>query len=322
MLKVWALLDDRAGNNNQVLAVAEALDIPFEEKKIHYNKFVKLPNFLRQATTLGIDKGSLNQFELPLEDLPDLIIGAGRRMYPLMRYLKKKKKGNMRLVQIMNPGKSGFKEADLVVLPRHDNYKGYSKNVFFTLGAPNRVTKERLQAEQEKWRSVFEAYPQPRVSVIVGGATKKSPFTIQMAEQLALDVLALEPGSLLITTSRRTPTEVVQKLKAIFPKENTYFYQYGDEGENPYFGLLSWGSRIVVTGDSMSMCSEACSAGVPVYIFAPNGSMGKKHQLFHKQLYESGYATALGSGQIAFGGILNAANEVAERVKTLIETED
>jgi len=42
MLKVWALLDDRAGNNNQVLAVAEALDIPFEEKKIQYNKFVKL----------------------------------------------------------------------------------------------------------------------------------------------------------------------------------------------------------------------------------------------------------------------------------------
>ena len=85
MIKIWALLDDRMGKNNQILGVAEALDMPFEQRKIVYNKWVGLPNFLRGATTCGIDKTSLKDIDLPSEELPDLIIGAGRRMFPLMR---------------------------------------------------------------------------------------------------------------------------------------------------------------------------------------------------------------------------------------------
>ena len=321
MLKIWALLDDRTGNNNQILGVAEALKLPFEEKRITYDKWIRLPNFLRGASRLGVDEKCLKDIDLPSDELPDLIIGAGRRMFPLMRYLKKKSRGHTKLVQMMNPGLCGFREADLVVLPRHDKYKGYASNVMQTLGAPHRVTEEKLADELEKWRPVFEKYEQPRVSVIVGGATKKAPFTVEMAKELALSVLNLNPASILVTTSRRTPKEVIQTLKQIFPTDKTYFYQFGDEGENPYFGLLAWASKIVVTGDSMSMCSECCATGVPVYIFAPDGTMGKKHALFHKQLYESGYATKLGSGQTAFGGRLNAAQDVAEKIRQLLKIE-
>ena len=267
-------------------------------------------------------KPSLLKLDLSAEQLPDLIIGAGRRIFPLMRYLKKKSAGKTRIVQVMNPGLVGFSEADLVVLPKHDNYKKKASNVIHTLGSVHRVTEAKLAAEEEKWKNIFENYPMPRVSVIVGGSTKKMPFSKQMAEQLAFQVMALKPSSVLVTTSRRTPPDVVETLKQIFPKQMTYFYQYGDEGENPYFGLLAFGNRIVVTGDSMSMCSEACAAGVPVYIFAPSGSMGKKHALFHSQLYASGYATALGSGQTAFGGRLNEAEAVAERIKTILKIQD
>lgn len=322
MVKIWALLDDRIGNVNQILGVAEALDLDFEVKKISYDKKVKLPNFLRGASTIGIDKESLSFIDVDQDQLPDLIIGAGRRMFPLMRYLKKKSKGKTRLVQMMHPGKVGFKDCDLVVLPQHDNHHKRSDNVMYTLGSPHRVTEEKLSSELEKWRPVFEKYAQPRISVIVGGATKKSPFTKEMAEQLAWQVLDLKPGSVLVTTSRRTPSEVIDTLKQIFPKDKTYFYQFGDQGENPYFGLLAWGSRIVVTGDSMSMCSEACASGVPVYIFAPKGTMGKKHSRLHSQLYSSGYATFLGSGQTTFGGRLNASKDVAEKIKELLELDD
>ena len=124
-----------------------------------------------------------------------------------------------------------------------------------------------------------------------------------------------------MTTSRRTPKEVVEVLKKRFPKEQTYFYEFGNEGENPYFGLLAWGTKIVVTGDSMSMCSEACASGVPVFIFAPPGTMGKKHMRFHQELVSSGYASILGSGQTAFGGSLNAAADVAEKIKSLFSSD-
>ena len=115
---VWALLDDRAGNNSQVLGVAEALGIPFEQKKVSYTKWVKLHNVFKGASLVGVDKSSLADIDLPAEQLPDLVIGAGRRIFPLMRYLKKKSKGKTHIVQIMNPGKIGFSDADLVVLPK------------------------------------------------------------------------------------------------------------------------------------------------------------------------------------------------------------
>jgi len=314
MRKVWLILDDRMGNINQIKGVGEALGWPMEEKKISYNHWIRLPNFLRGASPLGICPESLSFLSEPW---PDLVIGAGRRMFPLLLHIKKKSGGKTKVVQLMNPGRWGFSKADLIVLPRHDDYKGTAPNVFQTLGAPHRVTQEKLKEELEKWRPVMEKYPSPRISVIIGGATKKAPFTLDMAKRLAADVMALKPGSLLITTSRRTPKEVVDYLFDTFPKETTFFYKFGDAGENPYFGLLAWGGQIVVTGDSMSMCSECCAAGVPVYIFAPQGTMGKKHERFHKELYASGYATALGSGQKAFGGSLNAAKEVAERITSL-----
>jgi len=318
MTTIWALMDDRTGNVNQVLGVAEALNMPFEEKKIVYNKWVKLPNVCRNGSLRGIDNKCLKDVDVAPDKLPDLVIGAGRRIFPLMLYLKKKSQGRTKIVQLMNPGFFGFKKADLVVLPLHDQYKGKAANVVQTLGAPHRVTKQRLDDQMEHWRPVFEKYPKPSVSVIVGGATKKAPFTEEMARSLASCVLAMNPASIFVTTSRRTPKDVTEILMRMFPKEKTFFYQFGDKGENPYFGLLAWGSKIVVTGDSMSMCSEACASGVPVYIFAPKGTMGKKHALFHQQLYKSGYATPLESAATAFGGRLNAAGDIALRIRSML----
>lgn len=318
MTKIWVLTDDRMGNISQVLGVAEALDEAYERKEIRYDAFVRLPNFLRGRTLLGVAAQSRTQLTAPW---PDLVIAAGRRLYPVARFIKKSSGNKTKIVQLMNPGAAGFSEADLIVLPMHDGYRGRAQNVMQTLGAPHRVTRDRLAQELEKWRSVFEKYASPRVSVIVGGATKQAPFTIDMAERLASDVLFLNPASILVTTSRRTPKEVVEVLKKRFPKEQTYFYEFGNEGENPYFGLLAWGTKIVVTGDSMSMCSEACASGVPVFIFAPPGTMGKKHMRFHQELVSSGYASILGSGQTAFGGSLNAAADVAEKIKSLFSSD-
>lgn len=313
MPTVWLMEDDRAGNVSQLLGVAEALGWDFEEKKIEYTKWVKLPNLVRGSSTIGIKNESLDLLTAPY---PDVVIGAGRRIFPLLRWIKKKSKGRTKIVQLMNPS-APFRYADLIVLPIHDGYKGSAKNVLQTVGAPHRVTREKLDEHKPKWENVLGKMPAPRVSVIVGGPTKNAPFTKQMAQSLGLGVLDLSPASIMVTTSRRTPAEVVDTLKSIFPKEKTFFYQYGDEGENPYFGLLAWADKIVVTGDSMSMCSESCAAGVPVFIFAPEGTAGQKHMRFHNQLYQGGYAMPLGSGRTAFGSPLNASTEVAEKIKSL-----
>ena len=73
-MKVWLLTDDRAGNINQILGVAEALEYPYERKDIRYDKMIKLPNFLRGASLIGLDEESKKQI---VPEWPDIVIGAG-----------------------------------------------------------------------------------------------------------------------------------------------------------------------------------------------------------------------------------------------------
>ena len=153
MKSVWILADDRAGNVNQLLGIAEMLGYPFERKEIRYDKWIKLPNFLRGRSLIGLDKKASSPLNGPY---PDLVLSAGRRSFPIARYIRKMSKGKTHIVQLMNPGMAGFLEADLVVLPAHDNYRGKCKNVLMVVGSPHRITVERLMQEKKKWEQGFK----------------------------------------------------------------------------------------------------------------------------------------------------------------------
>ncbi len=314
MTTVWVLADDRMGNVNQLLGIAESLNEPFERKDIAYTKWVKLHNFLRRSTLIGITKKSVEGLKAPW---PDVVLSAGRRSFPVALNIKKRSGGKTKIVQMMNPGATGFKKADLIVLPYHDNYRGKAKNVLQIAGAPHRITPQRLSAERQKWEPVFADYARPRLSLIVGGTTKDKSFT--KAAELVKDALSLNPQSILVTTSRRTPADVVTLLQESLPKDKTFFYRFGDTGENPYFGLMACADMIVVTGDSISMCSECCASGVPVYIFAPDDMIGPKHKRFVQTLYQGGYAAPLGSEPFTPKGHFNPADTIAERIKALLK---
>ena len=318
MTTVWILADDRAGNVSQLLGIAEALELPFERKDIRYDAWIKLPNFLRGKTLIGLDKQYRNTLSGPY---PDIVLSAGRRSFPIARYIRKKSGNKTKIIQLMNPGFIGFKEAELVVLPQHDNFKGKQKNVMRVIGSPHRVSRIKLSQERQKWAPFFEKYPHKRISLIVGGATKNNPFTLAMAQDLINGVRTLNPASVLVTTSRRTPADIVELLQKELPKPN-YFYRFGDKSENPYFGLLACADEIVVSGDSMSMCSECCASGVPVHIFAPDDMMSMKHKRFHQTLYKEGYAVPLGQKPTPPKGTLNSAYEIAEKIKEFLSHDD
>lgn len=313
--KVWILADDRMGNVNQLLGVAEALGLPFERKDISYNKWIKLPNLLRISGLIGLTEES--QQKLKQKEFPDIVLSAGRRSFPAALWIKKKSAGKTKIVQLMNPGRIGFNKADLIVLPKHDLYPHQNSHVMTVPGTPHRITSQRLAQEKKKWEKHFKDYPAPRLSLIIGGATKNNPFTLEMAAQLVRAVRELQAASILITTSRRTPTNIIAFLKKELESKTTYFYQFGDKRENPYFGLISCADMIVVTGDSMSMCSECCATTAPVFIFAPDAMMSKKHKRFHQSLYNEGYALPLGSPLRPVKGSFNPAMQIAEQIKKL-----
>jgi len=313
-MKVWILADDRAGNVNQLLGVAQALTWPFERKDIHYNRWVKLPNWLRGRTFIGLDKKDKPQL---VRDFPDVVLSAGRRSFPIARAIKRLSKNKTKIVQLMNP-LNGANEADLIVLPMHDNYHGNASNVMQVLGTPHRVTTKKLSDEKKRWQSVLKQYPPKRLSLIVGGATKNKPFTLKMADALIQAVKELKPASVLVTTSRRTPKNVVNVLQKKLPRP-CFFYCFGDKTENPYFGLLAWADKIIVTGDSMSMCTECCATGVPVFIFAPDEMMSDKHKRFHQSLYKAKVAAPVGGKVPTEPRSINPAQEVAARIRNLFK---
>ena len=58
-------------------------------------------------------------------------------------------------------------------------------------------------------------------------------------------------------------------------------------------GILACAENIIVTGDTVSMCSEACGTGKPVIIFEGKNWLTKKHLRFVNSLYNKGYAISI-----------------------------
>ena len=287
---VWLLLDDRAGNRAQCLGVAAALGPAWQEREIRYGALGRLPNQLLGASFLGLSGESRAELVPPW---PDLVIAAGRRTAPVARRIKRLSGGRAFIAQIMDPG-AGADEFDLIAVPRHDRQRVATNQIAIT-GAPHRLNPNVLAEAAEQWRERFAHLPTPRIGLIVGGSTRRRAFTDAMGRELGERANRLAEsagGSLLITTSRRTGEAAASLLERITVPN--YRFGWGDTGENPYLGYLALADGVIVTGDSVSMATEACATGRPVYLYAPKDLITAKHARLHRELVNLGHARPLG----------------------------
>jgi len=310
---IWALLDDRAGNRSQVLGVAEALGLRFQNQELEYTPAAALPNFFVGASFAGLTASSRVNLVAPW---PDLVIAAGRRTAPVARKIKKDSGDRTVLVQVMYPGDAGADEFDLIAAPRHDCI-GPRPNLIEVTGAPHRVTAAKLAEAAHAWQGRFDHLPHPWIAVIVGGSSKRRAFTADMARQLGRTVAAMASGaggSLLLTTSRRTGEAEGPLLAEI--KAPHFAFRWGDAGDNPYFAFLALADAVVVTGDSASMASEACATEGPVYIYAPADLTPHKLTKLHAELYARGFARPLADKLERWSHPpLNTATEIAGEIR-------
>jgi mitochondrial fission protein ELM1 len=105
-----------------------------------------------------------------------------------------------------------------------------------------------------------------------------------LAESLV--ALARHHGAgLMVTPSRRTGADNEAILRARMREVPSVVWD--GQGENPYFGFLGLADAIIVTCDSVSMISEACSTGKPVYLVALEGESARFRK-FHEALLRAG----------------------------------
>ena len=318
---LWILIDNRMGSVGQARGIAQQLNeahFKIIEKKLDYTKLSGLPNFVRSNTLLGLTSETKQNIKAPW---PDMVMSISRRTVPVARYIKKKNP-ETKLVQLMYPGETGLNEFSLVLLPEHDKDKPYHKSFRYLIGAPHRVTPSVLSEAKEKWAPVFKDLPRPLTAVIVGGAIKKRAFTLENAKELAEKILKAKKklgGSILITTSRRTGQKAQDLIMETLKDIPAHTFLWGDKNENPYLGYLACADNIIVTGDSVSMCSEACGTGKPVLVFEGNDWLTKKHYRFVHALYENRYAAPLDLKYLKFKPTtsLNAAIDAAREIERI-----
>jgi mitochondrial fission protein ELM1 len=294
---VWVLVDEYSGNASQCLGVAEALGLQYEVKRVAYNRLARLPNSLLGSKIFHITPESAARIHPPW---PDIIIASGRRTVPVGRYVKRKSLDNVFLVQVMWPG-APTSDLDLISTPHHDNIGG-RQDIVRTLGAPHNINEPELAAASARWVESLAGLSRPRIAVLVGGDTRRTKFSLTMARDLARDcskISSLLGGSLMVSTSRRTNAAASRVFVNNLEGETQIFNWQERYDQNPYLGYLACSDAVIVTGDSMSMCTESCATGRPVFIFAPPGLATEKHRRLHENLYEYGAARPFPGGPVS-----------------------
>ncbi len=292
-LSIWTLSDGRAGIDNQALGLAEAIvrqaTARHTPAEITPHTVNLTPGWRRLPIRWPFDPWrhicGRNRLLQPPQLAPSILIGCGRQsLYFTSRW--KRRWPATTVIQIQDP-KLPLDRFDLVVPPFHDDLRG--PNVVPLVGAPNRITPERLHAEAQTFSHLGEA-PRPRLAVLIGGANKHQTLSPERARRLCQHLRAIqaEGVTIWVTTSRRTPVAA----KAVFDdhlKPHVDLY-YDGEGQNPYFALLALADTVMVTSDSVNMASEAATAGRPVLVFEMDGQLAAKFARFHLSLQVRGNA--------------------------------
>ena len=322
-MSIWALTDHQTGHNNQTLGVCEALQNMFGHgfsvRQIRHTWAAKLPNFLLGASGMSFGHSILSGF-------PDVVVTTGRRNAPVARYIKRRFGGQSKqpkIIQMMDP-ECAYDEFDLLVVPWHDRFSREGANIMRTVGAPNRVSGAALTEEAEKWRDKLPNLPRPWIALLSGADMGPKFPLLTGVDELAAGVSEMarkRGGSVFFLNSPRTGDKVTAMLEERLPPAR-FQYIWGKGGENPYMGIMALADVIVVTGDSMSMCSEAAgSLASEVYVYVPEGAQSPKFRRMYNSLYSDGCAKPFGSAW-AKGETrsrLSVAGEVASAIERLIK---
>lgn len=276
--QLWTLTDGHAGNRRQADALAAALNCgPAKDWRLD----PRLPwNMLAPRSFAGADHAFGPAFAQALAQPPPLAIGCGRQAALATRLLHER---GGKVVQILDP-RIDTRYWNLVVAPEHDLLSG--DNVITLLGSLNPVDETWLARAREAF-AVFAELPQPRTAVLLGGSSSHARFDRSAFEVLAskLEVaLAREGGSVLITTSRRTPADLIAALRHRYVETPGVVWCGEADGVNPYQGLLAWADRIVCSPDSVNMVSEACATDAPVFVFDPTRVSGRPRKFLDSLL--------------------------------------
>ena len=209
---VGVALASFGGDDKQSLRLAAALGSPFDEKQIVFNDRARTWRLMLGPSLSTVDDARSSALEAPW---PDLVISSGWRQVPVVRWIKARSKGQARLVQMNRP--PGARHFDLVLSP--PQFQVPDRPNIVRLDWPLQLppdTSRRARAASE-WKERLAPYPHPWTVVLVGGSSHPFGLDRETAQQLFDETSSRaqrQGGSLMISTSRRTPVAALGALDA------------------------------------------------------------------------------------------------------------
>lgn len=180
-----------------------------------------------------------------------------------------------RVVHLLRPPWRLARQAALLIVPRHDGIRPGPRTVV-TRGALHAIRPAALAAEAEHQRRRWSLSRAVQIGILIGGDTRGvrlTPETVGTVIAQALDAARQMDAELLVTTSRRTAPSVEQLLERrldLHPRCPLFVLASRDATPGYVPGILAAATVLIVSGESISMVSEAAASGKPVLVFEPS----------------------------------------------------
>ena len=233
-------------------------------------------------------------------------------------------------IVVLKPGLLKYSKFDLVILPQHDELKvsDPKANIIITRGAPNLITKKYLDEQTElliNRYSHLKSNMKLKIGLFIGGDSNNvflSESQMKIFVNQIKGVCKELRAAILVTTSRRTPKGIEHLLFRELKKDSVcplFINSNQDNVPEAVGGILGLCDIVVVSGDSISMISEAAASGKTVIVFLPQTrakvlKIYNKHKLIIEMLNEQGFVLSTdvkNIGRLIFDA---AKNKIQTRV--------
>lgn len=279
----WCLSAGNVGMMSQIIGLACAVGLTHTTKKTRLAfpwKWMPLEAIPRQPWAITCPE------QITCSPPPQLVISCGRHAIIPALTLKNQYGDQVFTVHIQDPATNPA-PFDLVVVPKHDYTRG--PNVYLSNGALHYVTPDRLAAAKaDPIRDEILFDRRTVVTVLVGGPNNYYRFSNRDLEPFYHKLHQLGRQSrMAILPSSRTPESVCKRLRSEFSSDH---YVWDRSDSNPYFTALAVASHLVVTGDSVSMITEATATGRPVFVeYLTEKRRARRFRRFHAQFQQAGF---------------------------------
>jgi mitochondrial fission protein ELM1 len=268
--EIWVLVSQKPGDNKQSIALADAIGLSYVVKRLDWPAEKTEERAVSDDLFRDTDHAADARRRLGLSaPWPLAVICCGRRAERFAQWIKRQSNESTKIFKIGRASRSLANYDLLIATPQ---FPVPPLHNVVEIGLPPTLGIQEVKSDVSPMihLRMDRTYPKPWLTILLGGEVKQFDPSAKVLTMVARNIQEAADrfsGSVLISTSRRTPGKMLSAITSGLTRE-PYIYRWLPEEsqENPYLMLLRESACIFVTADSISMMMDASDFGAPTFI--------------------------------------------------------